>query len=526
MSVTEFNSRTQAVRTAPRVRQTTTNRTETTGTAAKTPAETGEPAAAYQWSRYAPVGKAGYECSTQGDRRFSALYAKLSDGRTIEEAYQLDIKGYRVQGNDWRLGKGKPPLQPMPVEALYSQYKGLWQQWADENSVLMDTLATEAKGKVLTDKFASTPISQARALTELLNERQLTTAKISDQATAGLCAPDRITALEPHQVFVFGSNTEGRHGAGAARQAVQFGAEYSNPRGRQGQTYAIVTKDLTKPRDQQLRSVPLDHIESQINEFLSHAIAHPKTEFLVTRFGCALAGYSEAEIGGLWVGKTVPTNVRLPQAFLNVVQAAAQDSQTISLETNEFEQTQTLEQWGVLLLEPTSEPARYLIYADAECCSQSDSVDVQTQTCAFTQKAIQEAQKHGYERIEIIVATLNDDPANLECLQPLVAAAQSGMSKAQIMNEVSDKLSFQAEVYESPDAALDLLDLKGNPDSRLILISNGKGEGTKQMAQQAENISVKVIGYNPEKQEYIGASRPQTAAVKIAAAKGGKDTGR
>jgi len=35
-----------------------------------------------------------------------------------------------------------------------------------------------------------------------------------------------------------------------------------------------------------------------------------------------------------------------------------------------------------------------------------------------------------------------------------------------------------------------------------------------------------VIGYNPEKQEYIGASRPQTAAVKIAAAKGGKDTGR
>jgi len=139
---------------------------------------------------------------------------------------------------------------------------------------------------------------------------------------------------------------------------------------------------------------------------------------------------------------------------------------------------------------------------------------------------IQEAQKRGYERIEIIVATLNDDPANLECLQPLVAAAQSGMSKAQIMNEVSDKLSFQAEVYESPDAALDLLDLKGNPDSRLILISNGKGEGTKQMAQQAENISVKVIGYNPEKQEYIGASRPQTAAVKIAAAKGGKDTGR
>lgn len=324
MSLEAFNSRQTQVRpTARAVRQ-------QTSTAAVPTAEESEPLA-YTWSRYAPVGAAGYECSTQGDRRFSALNARLKDGRTIEEAYQLDVKGYRVRGNDWRLGKGKPPLQPMPVEALYSQYKGLWQQWAAENPVLMDTLATEANGKVLTDKFASMPISQARVLAELLNERQLTTASVSQQTTA---APDRITALESHQVFVFGSNTEGRHGAGAARQAVQFGAEYGNPRGRQGQTYAIVTKDLTQPQDQQLRSVPLHDIESQINEFLSHTNAHPQSEFLVTRFGCALAGYSEAEIGGLWVGKTVPTNVRLPQAFLNVVQAAVMETAIARQQTN------------------------------------------------------------------------------------------------------------------------------------------------------------------------------------------------
>ena len=102
----------------------------------------------------------------------------------------------------------------MPIEALYSQYKGLWQQWAAENPVLLGTLATEAKGKVLTNKFASSPVSQARVLAELLPEQQLATAKVSDQATV---SPACITPLEPHrQVFVFGSNTQGRHGKGAA----------------------------------------------------------------------------------------------------------------------------------------------------------------------------------------------------------------------------------------------------------------------------------------------------------------------
>jgi Domain of unknown function (DUF4326) len=124
----------------------------------------------YIWSRYCPAGKEGYELSTKGDRRFSALNARLQDGRSIEEAYQLDVKGYRVQGDDWRLGKGKPPLSPMSLDELYGRYKDLWKQWAIENPTLMTDLAHKANGKVLTDLFASTPVSQARALAELLNE--------------------------------------------------------------------------------------------------------------------------------------------------------------------------------------------------------------------------------------------------------------------------------------------------------------------------------------------------------------------
>jgi len=123
------------------------------------------------WSRYKKENKNNYEVSSKGDKRFSALYAKLNDGRTIEEAYQLDVKGYRVQGNDWKLGKGKAPLNKMTKEESYQAYKSLWEQYLNENPDLEKDLYQKAKGKTLTDQFATTDISQARALSDILNER-------------------------------------------------------------------------------------------------------------------------------------------------------------------------------------------------------------------------------------------------------------------------------------------------------------------------------------------------------------------
>jgi len=122
----------------------------------------------YKWSRYSDNS---YEVSSQGDKRFSALIAKLKDGRTIEEAYQLDVKGYRKQGNNWSLGKGKPPIRNITKEQQWNEYKELWKTYLSENPNLLKDLQQKAKDKVLTDKFASTDISQARALTEILNEQ-------------------------------------------------------------------------------------------------------------------------------------------------------------------------------------------------------------------------------------------------------------------------------------------------------------------------------------------------------------------
>lgn len=124
----------------------------------------------FKWSRFSCNG---YEVSSHGDKRFSAFYAKLKDGRTIEEAYQLDIKGYRKYSNDPKFGKGKPPLTNIEEQEQWNQYKNLWIQYFYENPDLLKDIAEKAKDKTLTDKFASTSVSQARAIAEILNDTLL-----------------------------------------------------------------------------------------------------------------------------------------------------------------------------------------------------------------------------------------------------------------------------------------------------------------------------------------------------------------
>jgi hypothetical protein len=115
---------------------------------------------AFSWSRFG-----GYECSTRGDARFSAFNARMPDGRSIEQHYQCDVKGYQPGGTNWRLGKGKPPLD-RSID-LWAAYLQLWRTWAENNPTEMRELRQHP---VLSDRFATTPVNQARALSTLLNE--------------------------------------------------------------------------------------------------------------------------------------------------------------------------------------------------------------------------------------------------------------------------------------------------------------------------------------------------------------------
>lgn len=121
-----------------------------------------------QWARYSDDG---YEVSSQGDTRFSPLYARLHDGRTIEEAYQLDVKGYRDQTDNWLTVKGKPPRDKS--KDLYAEFRALWWQWCKENPELLEDLRRRSAGKVLTDRFAKTPVNQARALADILDSTDI-----------------------------------------------------------------------------------------------------------------------------------------------------------------------------------------------------------------------------------------------------------------------------------------------------------------------------------------------------------------
>lgn len=167
-----------------------------------------------------PQQEGTYEVSTAGDRRFSALNAKLAPntivrgknvgGLTIEQAYQsvfkestkgqspkkgsyLDINSYLgafESGNpikdvapellvlpqsllskmrDVTMGQGSFSKQDYEDFSYYMVYLPLWQEWARQNPALIQDLAKRSAGKVLHDKFATnSSVNQARALTEIL----------------------------------------------------------------------------------------------------------------------------------------------------------------------------------------------------------------------------------------------------------------------------------------------------------------------------------------------------------------------
>lgn len=83
-------------------------------------------------------------------------------------------------------------------------YLPLWQEWARQNPELMEELRENAKGKTLTDRFANTRVSQARALADILNSQRvkeqkgdiLSNAVIEMEARATKEAWDKMIEIE------------------------------------------------------------------------------------------------------------------------------------------------------------------------------------------------------------------------------------------------------------------------------------------------------------------------------------------
>lgn len=200
-------------------------------------------------SKWAKTAENGYEVSTRGDKRFSALVATFKEGtvidgvdvggRTIEDVYQSVIKKSR---------KGQAP---------------------SKDSKLYRTTVSSYSGDI---------------------------------------TPDANT------IFVFGSNPEGRHGAGAAKVAREkFGAIYGQGEGLQGNAYALPTKDLRVTENRGLRSISESQIIENIKKLYETARQNPDKQFKVAYRNtdrASLNGYTGLEMIDMFLkAGSIPTNI-------------------------------------------------------------------------------------------------------------------------------------------------------------------------------------------------------------------------
>ena len=114
------------------------------------------------------------------------------------------------------------------------------------------------------------------------------------------------------EIFVFGSNTAGRHGKGAALVAYEkFGAIYGKGWGLQGNSFAIPTKSHT------VNTLPLVTIKAFVLRFKAYVAQNPDKQFFLTSIGCGLAGYNDESIAPFFRG--IADNVSIPKNWEKLI---------------------------------------------------------------------------------------------------------------------------------------------------------------------------------------------------------------
>jgi hypothetical protein len=139
--------------------------------------------------------------------------------------------------------------------------------------------------------------------------------------------PNEIISLSDKEFFIFGSNDKGNHGAGAAKLAKdKFGAKQNQSEGLQGQTFGIITKlyqdgkltkynELTPENKIKLKNL----IKKGIKDLNLLAEQNPNNEYLVTKIGSNLAGFTENQMRQFFeiINKETPlkNNIILPKSY-------------------------------------------------------------------------------------------------------------------------------------------------------------------------------------------------------------------
>ncbi len=124
-----------------------------------------------------------------------------------------------------------------------------------------------------------------------------------------MTTPNNIITLKENQIFVFGSNLNGNHAGGAARLAKDsFGAQDGVGEGLTGQSYAFPTLDT------KMKKVSKKALTESKTKLYKCAEENQDKQFLVTKLGCGIAGFSEEEMKKIFQ-EDKPKNVILPAGW-------------------------------------------------------------------------------------------------------------------------------------------------------------------------------------------------------------------
>lgn len=122
------------------------------------------------------------------------------------------------------------------------------------------------------------------------------------------------------EIFVFGSNQAGIHGAGAAAAALRYyRAEWGVGEGITGQSYALPTKNHA------ICSRELEDIKASVDKFVEFANKYPEMEFFITKIGCGLAGFTNEQIAPMFVD--APSNCRVQDDWAEIINALRREAE-------------------------------------------------------------------------------------------------------------------------------------------------------------------------------------------------------
>ena len=131
-------------------------------------------------------------------------------------------------------------------------------------------------------------------------------------------------------IFVFGSNPEGKHGAGSAKVALQkFGAKYGKGDGLHGQSYALITTEMRKGWP----PITLEQITDNVRRLYEVARKMPDKRFMVAYRNQpdqrTLCGYTGAQMMKCFLSAgEIPDNIWFSEEWYKAMNSEPNNPKT------------------------------------------------------------------------------------------------------------------------------------------------------------------------------------------------------